>query len=192
MKILKWALLGVLALSAAGFGQTTELGQNVFTSDQGEIILTIDAALAVRKLDSPYVMFMAYMIVRGGQSYIVHRDDVTMNYNGQEYKMPSLKEWRDKYNGAQGDMTTYGRLGKETLVLSQLRDYDFPWDQDFFPILGRGPLPTDQGSMAGTVGFRTKLYFKNPGFKNGDQLVITVLDRKDPEVMGSCAVILKK
>src|SRR5512139_3552798 len=106
MKILKWALLGVLALSAAGFGQTTELGQNVFTSDQGEIILTIDAALAVRKLDSPYVMFMAYMIVRGGQSYVVKRDDVTMTYNVQEYKMPSLKEWRDKYKGAQGDMTT--------------------------------------------------------------------------------------
>ncbi len=30
-------------------------------------MLTIDAALAVRKLDSPYVMFMAFMVVTGGQ-----------------------------------------------------------------------------------------------------------------------------
>jgi hypothetical protein len=45
--------------------------------------------------------------------------------------------------------------------------------------------------MAGMVGFRTKLYFKNPGFKKGDQLVISVKDRKDPEIFGSCAVILK-
>jgi hypothetical protein len=191
MKILKSALLGVLALSAIVFSQTTELGQNVFTSDQGEIVLTIDAALAVRKLDSSYVMFMAYMLVKGGQSVVVHRDDVTMTYNGQEYKMPSLKEWRGSYKGAQGDATLYNRLGKETLILSQLRDYGFPSDQDFFPVLGRGPLPTDQGSMTGTVGFMTKLYFKNPGFKKGDEIVISVKDKKDPEVVGSCAVILK-
>ena len=191
MKIMRLALLGVLALSATAFGQTTDLGQSVFSSNQGEIVMTIDAALAVRKLDSPYVMFMAYLVVMGGQSVTVHRDDVTMTYNGQEYKMPSLKEWRDKYNGAQGDITFYNRMGKETLVLSHLREYDFPWDQDFFPVLGPGPLPTDQGSMAGMVGFRTKLYFKNPGFKKGDQIVISVKDRKDPEIVGSCAVILK-
>jgi len=191
MRILKSALLGVLALSATVFGQTTDLGQSVFSSDQGDIVLTIDAALAVRKLDSPYVMFMAYMVVMGGQSVAVNRNDVIMTYNGQEYKMPSLKEWRDTYKGSQGDITLYSRLGKETLVLSHLREYDFPSDQDFFPILGRGPLPTDQGSMSGMVGFRTKLYFKNPGFKKSDQIVISVRDKNDPEVVGSCAAILK-
>ena len=50
---------------------------------------------------------------------------------------------------------------------------------------------TDQGSMAGMVGFRTKLYFKNPGFKKGDQIVISVRDKNDPEIVGSCAVILR-
>ncbi len=191
MKIWKSTLLGVLAFSAAVFAQTIDLGQNVFMSNQGDIVLTIDAALAARKLDSQYVMFMAYMVVMHGQSVVVTRDDVTLTYNGQKYKMPSLKEWRETYKGAQGDMTTYSRLGKETLVLSQLREFDFPTDQDFFPILGRGPLPTDQGSMAGMVGFRTKLYFKNPGFKKGDQFVISVRDKKNPEIVGSCAVILK-
>ncbi len=191
MKIFRSALFGVLALSATVFAQTIELGQSVFTSNQGVIGLTIDAALAVRKLDSPYVMFMAFMVITGGRSAVVGRDEVTMTYNGQEYKMPSLKEWRDQYKGANGDSTLYSRLGKETLALSHLRDYDFPSDQDFFPILGRGPLPTDQGSMAGMVGFRTKLYFKNPGFKRGDQIIISLKDKNDPEVTGSCAVILR-
>ena len=191
MKILKLALVSVLAFCAAAAAQTIELGQSVFSSNQGEIVLTIDAALAVRKLDSPYVMFTAFMVVTGGQSIVVNRDDVTMSYNGQDYKMPSLKEWRSAYKGALGDTSLYNQLGKETLVLSHLRDYQFPSDQDFFPVLGRGPLPTDQGSVAGMVGFRTKLYFKNPGFKKGDQIVISVRDKNDPEIVGSCAVILK-
>ena len=190
MKILRLALFSVLALSAAAFGQTTELGQHVFISNQGEITLAIDAAMAVRKLDSPYVMFVAFMVVEGNQEVVVHRDDVTLTHNGKDYGMPSLKEWRDSYKGAQGDATQYSRLGKETLALSRLRDYGFPSDQDFFPILGRGPLPVDQGSFSGMVGFRTKLYFKNPGFKKGDQIVISVRDRKAPEIVGSCAVIL--
>ena len=193
MKILKSSLLllGVLALAATVSAQTTELGQNVFTSSQGEIVLTIDAALAVRRLDSPYVMFMAFMVTHGPKNISVDRDDVTMTYNGQEYKMPSLKEWRTQYKSGLGDMTLYGRLGKETLVLSQLANYQFPSDQDFFPVLGRGPLPIDRGSMASQVGFRTKLYFKNPGFKAGDQITISVIDKDDPEIVGSCAVILK-
>jgi hypothetical protein len=192
MKALKFALFCFLALSAIVFGQTDELGQHVFMSDQGEIVLTIDAALAVRKMDSPYVMFMAYMVVRGGQNVVVHRDDVTMTYNGKDYGMPSLKELRSGYNGAQGDERLYSRMGKETLALSRLRNYGFPADQDFFPILGRGPLPTDHGSLTGTIGFRTKLYFKNPGFKDGDQIVISVRDKNDPELYGSCGVVLKK
>ena len=191
MKILRSALLGVLVLAATVFAQTIDLGQNVFMSNQGQIVLTIDAALAVRKLDRPYVMFVAFMVVTGGQSVVVDRNDVTMTYNGQEYQMPSLKEWRSDYKGAQGDLALYNRLGKATLALSRLNQYEFPYDQDFFPILGRGPLPTDQGSAAGMVGFRTKLYFKNPGFKLGDQIVISVKDKNNPDIVGSCAVILK-
>jgi len=45
--------------------------------------------------------------------------------------------------------------------------------------------------MAGTFGFKTKLYFKNPGFKTGDTLVIKVRDKKNPELVGAVAVVLK-
>jgi hypothetical protein len=171
--------------------QTTELGQNVFTSSVGEIILTIDAGVAVRRLDSPYVVFMAFMVTKGGVDAAVDRNDVTLTWNGQEFHMPSLNEWRKNYRGAQADLTLYRSLGHDTLVLSNLSTYKFPWNQDFFPILGRGPLPTDVGSMSDSIGFRTKLYFKNPGFKRGDQIVIAVKDKKNPNITGSCAVILK-
>ncbi len=33
----------------------------------------------------------------------------------------------------------------------------------------RGTLSVDEGSMYGFTGFRTKVYFKNPGFKKGDR-----------------------
>jgi hypothetical protein len=193
MRLFKLTLLGILVTAAAAVAsaQTTELGQGVFTSSQGDIILTIDAALAIRHLDSPYVMFMAFMVAKGGISAAVDRNDVKMTWNGQEYQMPSLQEWRKNYKGAQSDMGKYRSLGKATLISSSLSMYGFPWDQDFFPILGRGPLPTDVGSMAGQIGFRTKLYFKNPGFKRGDQIIISVRDKKNPDITGSCAVILK-
>ncbi len=105
--------------------------------------------------------------------------------------MPSLEERRKEYKAAKTDLAQYLALGKETLVLSQLRNYRFQWDLDFFPVLGREPRPTDQGSFAGPIGFKTKLYFKNPGFKKGDELVIKVTDSKNPSLTGSCAVVLE-
>ncbi len=191
IKALRLGLLCFFVLATA-YPQTIDLGQSVFYNDEGDIIMAADAGLAVRKLDSPYVMFMAYMVARANQSLSVHRDDVTMVYNGQEYKMPSLKELREKYKGEMNDMNTYRRLGKEALIFSKMKFYNFPTDSDFFPVLGtRSALPVDEGSMANQIGFRTKFYFKNPGFKKGDQLVLKVHDRKNPELVGSVAVILQ-
>jgi len=63
---------------------------------------------------------------------------------------------------------------------------------DYFDnVRGRGSLPTDEGSLAETIGFRTKLYFKNAGFKARDQLIIMVHDTKNPELKGACTIILK-
>jgi hypothetical protein len=191
MKLFKTSIIALLALATAASAQTISLGQNVFYNNEGAITLVIDAALAVRKLDSPYVMFVAYMVANANESMQVKRQDVVMIYNDQEYKMPSLEEWRKEYKAASADLTQYLALGKETLILSQMRNFRFQWDLDFFPVLGREPRPTDQGSFAGTIGFKTKLYFKNPGFKKGDQLVIKVTDSKNPELTGSCGVVLE-
>jgi len=191
VKTISASLILIFFLAGAGFGQTIDEGQSVFISREGDILVAIDAALAVRKMDSPYIMFVAFFLAMGNDSLSIHRDDVTMIYKDQEYKMPTLQEWRKEYRAAQNDMTIYNSLGKEALANSELRHYSFPSDYDFFPVLGRGQRQTDEGSLAGTIGFRTKLYFKNPGFKKGDELVIVVKDRKNPDIKGTCGVLLK-
>ncbi|MBP1766066.1 MAG: hypothetical protein H6P98_181 [Candidatus Aminicenantes bacterium] len=189
MKIIRLisAMFIVFGLSPS---QTIDLGQDLFFNNEGDIVLCVDAALAVRTLDRPYVMFMMYMGSKSQGGLSVHRDDVVMVYKGQEYQMPPLDEWRKEYKSANHDVEVYQRLGKETLAQSQMRFWQFRWDYDFFPVLGKGSLPADQLSMSGNIGARSKVYFKNPGFQNGDELVIKVKDRKKPDLIGYCAVVL--
>jgi hypothetical protein len=168
--------------------QTQDMGQGVFFSDQGAVIMAVDAVVANRKLDKPYVMFMVYMGASGNASVTVRREDVTMIHNGQEYKMPTVKEFNSSYNGGQNDWTLYERSGKESLILSRMRYWRYQSGTDFFPLLSRNIMAVGEGSMAGDLGFRTRLYFKNPGFKRGDEIVIQVRDHSNPEVSGSCAV----
>lgn len=191
MKTLKVALL-VLTLCIAAFPQTKDLGQNTFANEQSPIVLVVDAGLADLKLDSPYVMFMAYMGAKKEQNMTISRDDVVMVYNGQEYKMPSIKELRKNYKSAANDRDLYRHLGKEGVIASAMRLYQFRNQYDFFPVLGpRSGLPGQEGSISGYVGFRTRLYFKNPGFKKGDKLLIKVRDMKSPDLNGEVEVTLK-
>ena len=189
MKSIRLVLAVILFLGIAQ-AQTIDLGQHIFFNNENEIVLCVDAALVVRKLDSPYVMFMVFMGSKSERNISVHRDDVVMVYKGQEYKMPSIEEWRKEYNGATNDINLYNRLGKESLATSQMRFWQYHWDYDFFPVLGTGPLPSDQLSMSASLGARTKVYFRNPGFQKGDELVIKVKDRKNPEIIGFCGVVL--
>jgi hypothetical protein len=189
MKIIQLVLALPIVFGLAP-AQTVDLGQDVFFNNEGDIVVCVDAALAVRTMDSPYVMFMMYMGSKNQGSVAVDRNDVVMVYKGQEIQMPSLEEWRKEYRNANHDFEVYRRLGKETLAMSQMRFWQFRWDYDFFPVLGKGSLPADQLSMSGTIGARTKVYFKNPGFQNGDELVIKVKDRKNPDVIGYCAAVL--
>ena len=191
MKILRSAFL-VLILCAAVYPQTVDQGQGIFYNGQGAIALVLDTSVANLKLNDPYVMFMVFMAAKGDQSIAVNRDDVTLVYQDKEYKMPSVKELREKYSGQNNDIGLYRRLGKESLALSPMRLYTFPWKYDFFPVVGlQESLVTDEGSMASTIGFRTKLYFKNPGFKKGDKILIRVMDRKNPALTGEVAAVFK-
>jgi hypothetical protein len=186
-----WRIALLLFISAAAFAQTEDLGQNVFYNSEGSIVMAVDASLAVRKLDSPYVMFMLFMGSQTNASLSVQRDDIVMIYKEQEYKMPSLEELQKNYRGARNDVEIYARLAKDSLASSRMRFFSFNWTYDFYPVLGQGPLPSDQLSMVNTIGAKTKIYFKNPGFQPGDGLVIKVKDHKNQELNGFCAVILK-
>jgi hypothetical protein len=72
-----------------------------------------------------------------------------------------------------------------------MRFYKFPAAGDFFPPLTtRAQVKTDRGSMSGFHGFVTKCYFKNPGFKAGDKILIRVASNNKPELTGEVAVVL--
>jgi hypothetical protein len=173
--------------------QTEDLGLNVFSNVNGPIIIVVDAGLAVRKLDSPYVMFMAYMgAKKENESITVNRDDVTMIYKGVEYKMPTVKELTKNYDGQVHDLSLYRKLNKDTLITSRMKFYRFTDDSDFFPAPDpRQHVAADQGSLFGVQGLKTKFYFKNPGFKKGDSILIKVRDKKKAEINGEVVVEFK-
>ncbi len=192
MKILKSVFL-LLVLCVAAFPQTEDLGMGAFSNNKGPIMLAVDASLVNLDINSPYVMFVMYMgAKKENQNIVVHRNGIVMVYNGQEHKMPSYKELQKNYKGEIKDIGLYRHLGKEGLISSWMRFYDFPASGDFFPPLTlNAQLITDQGSMYNFTGFRTKLYFKNPGFKKGDKFLIKATAKNNPELMGDVEVTLK-
>jgi hypothetical protein len=181
------SLLLSLWVASATPAQTQDLGQGIFYSDQGAIVMAVDAIVADMKLDKPYVMFMVYMGTTGNENIKVTRDDVTLVYSGKEYKMPTVEELNKNYHSELNDWELDRRTGKESLILSKMRYWQYQTDTDFFPLSVRGILGVKEGSMAGNLGFKTRLYFKNPGFKKGDEIVIVVKDQKNPDLSGSCA-----
>ncbi len=195
MRFAKIVFLGaaVLALAVAGLPQTKDLGMGAFANESGPILVAVDAAMASQSLKSPYVMFMLFMgAADQNKAVTVAAKDVVMVYKGQDYHMPTLAELRDSYRGEIRDMNFYRRLGKEGLISSWVRLYEFPEKSNFFPPLTLGsPLAITEGYMHSLYGFMTPIYFKNPGFAKGDTLTIKVRDAKDPALAGECDVVLK-
>jgi hypothetical protein len=192
MRFLKTALI-VLALCGMAIAQTEDLGMGAFSNDKGPIMLAVDASLVNLDLKNPYVMFVVYMAAKKeNQNITVDRNSITLVYKGQDYKMPSIEELRKNYRGEIHDINVYRVLGKEGIVSSWMRLYEFPRRQDFFPPLTlRATVPVDVGSMYNFVGFRTKCYFKNPGFEKGDKVTIRVTAKNDPQLMSEVEITLK-
>ena len=191
MKLLRFALIA-LVFSAVAYPQTTDLGMGAFSNDKGAILVAVDAALINQAIDSSYVMFYVFLAAKDqSQSLSVAAKDVVMVYKGQEYPMPSLKDLRDNYRGEIRDIDFYQHLGKEGIIASWVRLYQFPEKANFFPPLTlMSTLAVDEGHVAGFYGFMTPMYFKNPGFAKGDKLTIKVRDTKKPQLAGECEVVL--
>ncbi len=193
MKLLRCAavllVLGFVAVNA----QTVDLGEGAYSNAKSPITLVVDTALVSLKIDSPYVMFMAWMgATHNDQEITVTPKNVVMIYNGQEYPLATVKELRDNYNGMKDDIDIYKRLDKGAVVSSKVRLFRYVREGDFFPVLGlRATTPVEEASLFNDIGFRTKLYFKNPGFKHGDKATIRVTDKKDPAVSGEVEVTIK-
>jgi hypothetical protein len=192
VKIFRSVFLILLLCAAAAYPQTKDLGLGAFENEHGPILLAVDAALVDFQLKSPYVMFVMYMASKeSNQEIVVGRDTVAMIYKGQTYMMPTVKELRENYQGEIHDIDFYRHLGKEGIIASWARFYNFPHEGDFFPPLTmRSQVAVDQGSMYSFTGFRTKVYFKNPGFQKGDKVTFKVWDKKDPKISSSIDVVL--
>lgn len=192
MRVFKSVLLVLLLCAAVALPQTKDLGMGAYENDHGPILLVVDAALADLQMNSPYVMFVMYMAAKNqSQDIVVSRDTITMTVNGKEYKMPSIKELRDNYKGEIHDVDFYRHLGKEGIIASWARLYNFPQRADFFPPLTmRSTVAVDEGSMYSYTGFRTKIYFKNPGFKKGDKVTFKVWDKKDPNIASTVDAVI--
>ena len=193
MKYARILLAGLLLVTAANAQATKDLGQGAFANESGAILVAVDAAMVNQAKNSPYVMFVVFLASRDvNQPITVAAKDVVMVYKGQEYRMPSVKELRSEYQGGVRDVDFYRHLGKEGIMASWVRFYDFPEKSNFFPPQNLGaPLAADEGYMLGDKGFLTPLYFKNPGFAKGDTLTIKVRDKKNAELTGECDVVLK-
>lgn len=191
MKFLKIAFI-VAALCTAAYGQTENLGMGAFSNEHGAILLAVDAKVAVDRLDSPYLMFIVYMASKNqNKSIEVSRYNVTMTWNGQDYHMPTLEEFRKNYQGEVRDVDFYRHLNSAGIVSSWIRFYNWTGRRaDFFPALRSGQVAVDEGSMSDSIGFRTKCYFKNPGVKKGDKVMFKVRDDKDPTLTGEVEVTL--
>jgi len=191
MKALKVAI-ALLVLAAAAYPQTVDLGMGSFSNESGPILMAVDAALVNRSIGSPYAMFVLFVGIGDNKGSVsVAAKDIVMVYKGQEYRMPSLSDLRKNYGGEIRDLEFYARLGKEGLISSWIKFYDFPDSDHFFPPLTLSSnLALTEGHMSAFRGFMTPLYFKNPGFAKGDKLTIKVRDVKNPAVTGECEVVL--
>ena len=199
MKVLKTVLAAILMCGALLAQQQPpregwkDLGMGAFSNDNRDILMAVDASLVDLEIKSPYIAFIVYMApFKQNQDITIGRDNLVMIYQGQEYKMPSIQELRKAYKGEIRDINMYRHLGKEGIIASWIRFYDFPRRSDFFPPLTMGaPLPIDEGSMYNFIGFKTKAYFKNPGLKKGDKVTIKAWDKTHSEISGECDVIIK-
>jgi hypothetical protein len=143
-------------------------------------------------MGQPYVMFVVYMAAKNeNQNIVVSRDTISMVYKGQEYKMPSFKDLRENYQGEIRDADFYRHLGKEGIVSAWVRLYNFSPGDFFPPANRRSSLAFDEASLYSFTGFRTKVYFKNPGFKKGDKMTFRAWDKKDPKLSGEVEVVLQ-
>ncbi|HUM34048.1 MAG TPA: hypothetical protein PKX32_02170 [Candidatus Saccharicenans sp.] len=184
----------ILAWPAAISAQiiTEKYGQGVFANSDGPIKLVVDARMAIKDIKSSYVMFIAYMAAgQEGQSIVVDRNGITMIYQGAEYKMPSVKELRQNYHRQMRDTNFYQIAGKENLASTWVRFYKFPTNMDFFPLQASSSPLVDECLLTGYIGFRTRCYFKNPGFKKGDQIIIRVTAKGDPALSNEVMVVLE-
>ena len=185
MKIMKVAL-AMLILVAAAYPQTKDLGMGAFSSEGHPILMAVDASLVNKSTGNPYAMFVLFMAAKDKNAQIsVAAKDIVMVYKGEEYRMPSLSALRESYNGVIRDLDFYRHLGKEGLIASWVRFYEFPEPANFFP---PAHAAVDPGRDRGAYGRLQRLHdahlFQESRFRQGRQADDQGQGRQRPQDRG--------
>ena len=162
-------LLSIAVFAGTAMAQTEDLGLAQFANEETPIMMAVDASFAVRNLDKPYLLFVLYLAGKSKlQEVTVGRDNVTMVYQGQELKMPTVKELRSSYRGQIRDYDFYRHLGKEGLMASWVRFFEFPGGTEFFPLPTiDSPTASDYGSAFNLHGLRHPDLLQESGVQEG-------------------------
>jgi hypothetical protein len=180
-------LLFIFTITA--FSQTRDLGMKSFINTDGQIKVAVKAFVSTKYLQNKkYLPFAVFAGCKSGSKATITRDDIVMIYNGKEYKMPNLKEFRKNYNEDRADLQ-YLKLTPNNIFPSEMGVYKFQRDVNFFPPRGSKKMFfTKQASITFRIGLASIVYFPNPGVKKGDKVVIKITDSKDKTIKGEVTV----
>ncbi len=178
-----------LLIPALTFGQTRDLGMKSFINSDGQIKIAVKAFVSSKYLkDKKYLPFAVFAGCKSNHKATVTRDDIVMIFNGKEYKMPNLKEFRKNYKDDRADLQ-YLKLTPNNIFPSEMGVYKFQQDINFFPPRGSKKMFfTKQASINSTSGLASIVYFPNPGVKKGDKVIIKITDSKDKTIKGEVTI----
>jgi len=124
-----------------GIRPNPEVGMGSFANEKVRSWMAVDAKPGIQQLDQPYLCSFFYMAPRRtAKTSPVSRDDVAWSIRA-EFHLPTVKEFRQNYNGEIKDLDFYRHLGKEGIFSSWIRVYTFPKNDRFLSPQLAGDVP---------------------------------------------------
>ncbi len=144
--------------------------------------MAVDAAMVNQAIGSPYAMFVLFVGIGDKKGSVsVAAKDIVMVYKGQEIHMPSLSDLRKNYGGGIRDLDFYARLGKEGIISSWVKFYDFPDSDNFFPPLALSSnLALTEGHMTALPRLHDPPLFQESRLCQGGQADDQGQGREEP------------
>lgn len=181
-------ILLTLVLAISLLAQTEYLGDGVFVNHEDKINVMVDTGMAAKYIDEDYVMFMVFMLMDKDMSANVDRKSVFIIYKGENLYMPEIKEFRENYTGDVRDRRMFQQtIQGDNYSTSQFGGFRVNWSHDFFPARNENKTPAERMTLSSSYVSKSKVYFKNPGFKAGDSVRLIVRGSENAAIIGSCS-----
>lgn len=177
-----------LLLVVSLIAQTEYLGDGVFINHEGTINVMVDTGMVAKYIDEDYVMFMVFMLMDKNMSANIDRESVFIIYEEENIYMPAIKEFRANYSSDVRDRRMFKMtIQGDNYCSSHFSGVRVNWSHDFFPARNEAKTPAEIMTISSTYVSKSKVYFKNPGFKAGDSVRLIVRGSENPAIVGSCS-----